>query len=82
MDLIDVILLCVAVVIAIVFPIIGIRLEKKAFNGGVCPLCGRNLRLFDFDSQGGRGYKCEYCGYHTWVSYNCVDKKFREEIFK
>ena len=48
--------------------------EAKSFNGGKCRECGNMLRLFDMDSQGGRGYICNECGYITWVSYN-VDKK-------
>ena len=54
---------------------IGITLEKKGFNNGICPHCNKKLRNFDMDSQGGRGYKCD-CGYQTWVSYKSVDKNF------
>lgn len=57
---------------------IAIHMEKKAFNNGDCPECGRRMKLFDCDSQGGRGYKCPNCKYTTWVSYNVVDKKFKE----
>lgn len=59
-------------------PIIGICLEKKGFNNGICPLCGTKLRYFDSDSQGGRGYCCDNDDYHTWVSWNTVDKKYRK----
>jgi hypothetical protein len=63
----------------IILPSIGIRLEKKGFNNGICPYCKRKLVHFDTDSQGGRGYTCKNtnCGYYTWVSYKCVDKNFR-----
>ena len=57
---------------------IGVFLEKKSFNNGRCICCGNTLRLFDYDSQGGRGYTCDCCKYKTWVSYPCVDKRFRE----
>ncbi len=53
--------------------IIGITLEKKGYNGGRCPRCGKKLVYFDTDSQGGRGYTCRRCNYTTWVSYSCVD---------
>ena len=57
----------------------AIHSEKKAFNNGICPDCKRKLVCFDTDSHGGRGYTCKNrsCGYYTWVSYKCVDKKFR-----
>ena len=68
------------VILLLVFSIctiIGIMLEKRGFNNGICPRCNKRLRNFDIDSQGGRGYICD-CGYHTWISYNCVDKDFYE----
>lgn len=55
---------------------IGIHLERKDFNKGNCPICNHRMKLFDYDSQGGRGYCCHKCGYYTWVSYGCVDKHF------
>ena len=46
--------------------------EKKGYNKGYCPICGSPLRLFDMDSQGGRGYTCTSsdCHYVTWCSFN------------
>ena len=55
--------------------LIGIYLEKKDYNKGKCRNCGEALRLFDYDSHGCRGYCCDNCGYHTWVSYKSVDKE-------
>lgn len=43
--------------------------EKKAFNKGRCPKCYGELKHFDTDSQGGKGYCCENRDYYTWVSY-------------
>lgn len=60
---------------------IGIACEKKGFNNGICPHCNQQLILYDTDSQDGRSYCCN-CGYHTWVSYNCVDNKFIEKYVK
>lgn len=58
----------------------GINEERKDFNNGVCPKCGKQLRCFDMDSQGGRGYTCDKCDYTTWVSYNRVDRNYRNKI--
>ena len=52
--------------------------EYKNFNKGSCPKCGKKLEYFDMDSQGGRGYCCRDCNYYTWVSYNFVDKNFKD----
>lgn len=56
----------------------GIHIEKKGFNNGICPKCGKKLKWFDSDSQGGRGYCCHDCRYFTWVSYDLVDKYYKE----
>jgi hypothetical protein len=55
--------------------IIGYFLEKKAFNDGICPHCGKPLEYYDTDSQGGRGYICNHCDYGCWVSWKCIDKE-------
>ena len=71
------IMLVIMIISAIpVTAFLAIHFEKKDFNGGICPHCKSRLYFFDCDSQGGRGYKCEKCRYHTWVSYNCVDKDY------
>ncbi len=71
--MLDIILICLFVFLLCV-PFIGIHWEKKDYNQGKCKGCGEKLRLFDYDSHGGRGYCCDNCGYQTWVSYKCVDK--------
>ena len=48
--------------------------EKRHYNNGYCVLCGHKLRLFDTTSNGDRGYICDNCNHHVWVSYNWVDK--------
>lgn len=60
--------------LVLLLPFIGIAIEKKNYNKGVCINCGQKLKLFGHDPQGGRGYMCNNCHYYTWVSYNCVDK--------
>ena len=72
-----IVIICVGLIIFLPCTFIGITLEKREFNNGVCKHCGKNLRYFDSDSQGGRGYICDDCGYCAWVSYRCVDKSYR-----
>lgn len=74
-----IVIFIVIVIFSVVGYIMGPRSEAKRFNGGVCPLCGEKFRYFDTDSQGGRGYTCDNCMYTTWVSYNRVDRHFREK---
>ena len=52
---------------------IGITLEDRGYNCGICRECGEKLELYTFDSLGSRGYGCGKCSYYTWVSYRCVD---------
>ena len=69
----------------IIFYISGMTLayfsDKKDFNKGKCPKCGKPLKCIDTDSQGGRWYVCtdrykkeNPCDYNCWISYN-VDGK-------
>lgn len=67
------------ILLGILLSRIGIHIEKNSFNNGKCIICGRKLRLFDTTYMGDRGYICDHCGWNTWVSYRCVDKKFLEE---
>jgi len=49
--------------------------EKKQWNDGICPETGRPWKLFEIDSQGGRGYissKGEVTK-RIWISWK-VDK--------
>ncbi len=50
--------------------------EKKAFNGGFCPGCGRQWRRYSMDSGGARGYTCDICNKGVWVSYWGIDNDF------
>lgn len=54
---------------------LAILVEKHEYNNGVCKCCGKKLRHFDTDSQGGRLYTCDDCHTLVSVSYNCVDKR-------
>lgn len=67
--LIFVILMSVIIGIFIVSLYLAVCSEVKNWNGGYCPRCGKKLRHFDCDSQGGDGWCCDACDYTTWVSY-------------
>lgn len=65
---------------ALVTFIIGSIMERRIYNNGICSECGRELKMFDIDHGGGRGYECPNCYKKVWVSYNHVDninKKWR-----
>ena len=49
------------------------KLEMKAYNNGICPVCGGKYICDSGDSQGGRRYRCDKCGNFIWITYN-VDK--------
>ena len=74
MDVLDIIAIvfCVAVVI---FGFTYVRYsEKKNWNNGICPHCGKPWIRFDTDFQRGRMYRCEnwhFCD----ISYNADKRK-------
>ena len=47
--------------------------EKKAFNGGICPRCGKKLQYFYTALDGKRAWRCRKCNYTTWCSYDVDD---------
>ena len=50
----------------------AISSERGHWNNGRCAICNKKWKLFDVDSQGGRGY---IDGKHTiWISYPLIDK--------
>ena len=75
--MIFVIILMVLLFITLI--IIGIAWEKRDYNNGICKYCGKPLRHFDTDSQGGRLYTCpNFCNL-VCVSYPCVDRNYKED---
>jgi len=55
---------------------------KKAFNKGICPVCGEPLSLIDrasknIESSRARGYECQKCSYTVWVTYDSIDRLYR-----
>ena len=70
-----ILMIIMVILILFIFYNIAIIFESKDYNKGKCVKCGSELKYFDTDSQGGRGYKCcGDCGYTTWVSYNRIDR--------
>jgi len=66
----------VAVVLITAVTLVASYFEYKGWNGGVCPKCGKPLRYFDTDSQGGEGWTCDGCDYTAWVSYHTMVYRF------
>lgn len=71
-----IIILIILLIFLLVIPFYAIHCEKKDFNNGICPRCGRRLYHFDTNSQVSRGYCCHKCPYFTWISWYWVDRKF------
>ena len=70
-----VILIVAGIVVFLTLIWSAILWEKHDYNEGICKCCGKPLRHFDTDSQGGRLYTCENFCTLVSVSYNCVDMK-------
>ena len=72
-------ILIIAGIIAVVIlgTVYAIHVEKKEYNKGVCPHCGKPLEFFTIDSSGARGYMCDDCRYYAWISYDVVDKDYK-----
>lgn len=66
----------IAGIIFLIVILIGVSIgrcyEKKQWNNGVCSFSNKPWKLFDYDSQGGRGYT-DGEGNYCWISYK-VDK--------
>lgn len=64
------------VILIIVSVLVRILIEKHSFNKGVCRKCGNGLRMFKTGSGGERGYCCDKCGHHMWVSWRITDRRY------
>jgi hypothetical protein len=62
-----------SLVVLVVGSLVAAYFESRDYKDGLC--CGVKLRHFDNDSQGGRGYACDRCFRHIWISYPWVDKR-------
>ena len=75
------ILLFAVLVLILVIPMaiwLDIRHEVKEFNGGRCPCCNARLAFYGEDEGLGRIYICETCKYDAHVTYDQVDKNYKE----
>lgn len=43
--------------------------ERRDWNNGICPKCGKKLVYFGTDSQGGHGWCCPDCYHFVWGSF-------------
>ena len=58
----------------------GLLSERKTFNNGKCSHCGTKLRKSkDSDKFESRMYKCPKCGHKVFISFDTVDKDFKED---
>jgi len=70
----DTIALGIALFFVMIVVMYGARgMEKRAYNGGICPGCAQDWRQYDVDSTGARGYTCDTCNKGVWVSYWGID---------
>lgn len=67
-------ILIIMAAISFIILSLAILYEKREYNNGICKCCGKKLRHFDTDSQGGRLYTCEDMHTLVSVSYDCVDR--------
>ena len=69
-------LICLAIIVgSILCSFFIVRLHeyittRRAYNKGVCPKCGRKLKLDIFSGEGDRRYKCERCAHSVWINCN------------
>lgn len=69
-DMTTVIIILIVVILIYSCGIIwAMRRERKYWNGGTCPDCGKPLRKYETSAGGIDLWKCDGCGYETMVSY-------------
>lgn len=66
-------IILLGVLFFLLVPIRAIKSESKDWNNGISPYDGSKWKLFDRDSQGGRGY-VDQSGNYIWISWP-VDKQ-------
>lgn len=62
------------VILTVSLGLLGALLERKDWNKGKCPECGRDWRYFGSTSCGDRGYMCDNCRRAIWISWP-VDRR-------
>ena len=48
--------------------------ERREYNKGICPDCGKKLQLYYIEDDDTRCYICDNCVYAAWVSLDKVDE--------
>ena len=62
------VMLGVTVLGLFVYPIIGTGIQKKGYNNGICPKCGKKLRLYrDWTDE--EEWHCDNCGYKVKLDW-------------
>lgn len=62
-------ILCVCLVVACLI-IIGYVMEKRQWNGGKCPSCSMEWKVYDISATGGKGYQCPECRKTLWLVWS------------
>lgn len=63
-------IILISVIVAYALGVIwAIRTERKNWNGGVCPKCGKELKHTNTDAHGCELWECPECGHSVCVSY-------------
>ena len=66
------------IILFIIILIIGFISETKEFNNGKCIYCGNTLIPVMCIGES-RKYGCTSCGYDCLVSFDSIDKEFRQK---
>lgn len=74
-------LIALWLLVTIVTTAIGIHIEIKQFNKGICKRCGGKLKRYRVDRDGLEEWWCESCGNTVWVSWptGTMEKKGEDE---
>ena len=61
------------VTISVLIGLVGHAREKRDWNNGFCPVCKMPWKIYDTDSQVGRGYKCGCKNRDIWITWDDID---------
>lgn len=68
-------LLLILLILCFVPAVVGVLLERKDWNKGRCPECGKEWVCSGTDLAGDRRYYCKECERSIWISYPWIDRK-------
>ena len=69
MNTTGIIVISTFIVVVFIGVLLGRKRQRKEWNNGLCPKCGKELEHFADDSQGGNGWCCCDCDYYIWITY-------------